>query len=474
MRLARLLGLLLMGVFVVVLFTQMIVLVNTPPPGTDAPVKTNPPAGGTHEPANDAHVPDGQRATVDGKPGIYLSNPSYYKAGSNSNGFQASRAFIPDDLVTAASGDWAWAANVPIVYTWVNGSDPEYQEIRAKYGGTRSVGGSRDRDSGELRHSFRSLEIFAPWWKGQIFLVSPFAQSPPWLDPQHPRVTIIDQHSIMRDDGEQPTFNTNAIEQFFYRIPNIGPVFVHVNDDYFFGSPLYPWDLFLKDGGSKLFFERSPIRGTIENQRSYKKSRTKLWVASVYHTKWLMDEYYKKSVPLHFVKHSPFVYQTAVLKHLRENMLPEQYIQSSKHRFRHWDDVLTPFAHHAVMMEEASLFNTTAQVMTFEELVPQMAFLVLRDTTKPNDPTLLDILNRRPRMFAINDSFNTAAAGQILHDVISEMFPWVSSFEIDKRSLFRPVRYGIPLPVPTPEAPSASETAPAPETVSQSASLLAA
>eukprot|EP01050_Picozoa_sp_SAG11_P048086 SAG11_NODE_25536_length_357_cov_1.383721_1_plen_67_part_10 len=49
-------------------------------------------------------------------------------------------------------------ANVPIVYTWVDGSDPEYQSLREKYGGKASVGGARDRDNGELRFSLRSLE----------------------------------------------------------------------------------------------------------------------------------------------------------------------------------------------------------------------------------------------------------------------------------------------------------------------------
>ena len=43
--------------------------------------------------------------------------------------------------------DFAWVSQISIVISWVNGSDPEYQKIRAR-GGADKVGGSRDRDSG--------------------------------------------------------------------------------------------------------------------------------------------------------------------------------------------------------------------------------------------------------------------------------------------------------------------------------------
>ena len=52
--------------------------------------------------------------------------------------------------------------NIPIVYTWVDGSDPGYAGKREQYGGKAAVGGARDRDSGELRFSLRSLATFLP------------------------------------------------------------------------------------------------------------------------------------------------------------------------------------------------------------------------------------------------------------------------------------------------------------------------
>ena len=56
----------------------------------------------------------------------------------------------------------AFYENIPIVYTWVDGSDPGYAGKREQYGGKAAVGGARDRDSGELRFSLRSLATFLP------------------------------------------------------------------------------------------------------------------------------------------------------------------------------------------------------------------------------------------------------------------------------------------------------------------------
>lgn len=44
--------------------------------------------------------------------------------------------------------DVSWASEMSIVISWVNGSDPDYQKLRAEHGGMNMVGTSRDRDNG--------------------------------------------------------------------------------------------------------------------------------------------------------------------------------------------------------------------------------------------------------------------------------------------------------------------------------------
>eukprot|EP01046_Picozoa_sp_COSAG06_P019472 COSAG06_NODE_1391_length_9606_cov_54.546229_4_plen_262_part_00 len=150
-----------------------------------------------------------------------------------------------------------------VVYTWVNGSDPEYRALRKKHGGAGTVGGARDRTIEELRYSIRSLIKYIPWLKGHIYIVSP-NQHPSWLVRDNPRITVVDQDALFtEEDGKiaLPTFNTNAIEPNLWRIPGLTEVFLHVNDDYLFGAPITPEDFFgVGCSGLRLFFEEVRTR----------------------------------------------------------------------------------------------------------------------------------------------------------------------------------------------------------------------
>ena len=152
-------------------------------------------------------------------------------------------------------GSRAFYEHVPIVYTWVNGSEARYQQMREDTGGLKAVGGARDRDNGELRFSLRSLARYLPWWKGTVYLVTP-NQVPSWIDRRNPRLQVIDQDDLFpsEDCDTLPTFNTNTIEQWMWRIPTLRaaasadhpPLFVHMNDDYIFTKTIRPQELFGK------------------------------------------------------------------------------------------------------------------------------------------------------------------------------------------------------------------------------------
>jgi hypothetical protein len=152
--------------------------------------------------------------------------------------------------------------NIPIVYTWVDGSQPDYRKIREQWGGRSAVGGARDRDNGELRFSLRSLERFLPWWRGHIYVVAP-KQTPTWINTANPRVHIVDQDELYPTDDRQflPTFNTNSIEQWLYNIPGMpGEVFMHMNDDYLFAGSIEPQDLFGPScQGVRVLVENRPV-----------------------------------------------------------------------------------------------------------------------------------------------------------------------------------------------------------------------
>ena len=133
--------------------------------------------------------------------------------------------------------------NISIVYTWVDGSDKEYRNLRDSYSYNDVKKGlsSRDRNNNELKYSLRSIIKYMPWHKGKIFIVTP-GMKPSWVS-KSSNIIWINQNDII-PQNLIPTFNTNVIEFFLHKIPGLTDYFIHMNDDYFFCKPINPGDLF--------------------------------------------------------------------------------------------------------------------------------------------------------------------------------------------------------------------------------------
>ena len=81
-----------------------------------------------------------------------------------------------------------------------------------------------------------------PWWNGTVYIVAP-NQTPSWIRAGHPQLRIVDQDALFPEEDMDvlPQFNTNAIEQWLWRLPGLTEeTFVHMNDDYIFTSPIEP------------------------------------------------------------------------------------------------------------------------------------------------------------------------------------------------------------------------------------------
>ena len=188
---------------------------------------------------------------------------------------------------------------IDVVYTWVNGSDPEWLKemeyyrykghnpsrslSRAKWnesnifpgpsrynaslnssalganftvlasnGSEPSVGSSnRYRDNHELKYSFRSLFKYAPWIR-KVFLVTS-GQVPNWLNTAHPRIKVFSHQDIFLNSSWLPTFSSPAIETQLHRIPGLSKKFIYFNDDVMLGAPVWPEDFFNIAGAQKVF-----------------------------------------------------------------------------------------------------------------------------------------------------------------------------------------------------------------------------
>ncbi|RHY83247.1 hypothetical protein DYB35_000894 [Aphanomyces astaci] len=317
-----------------------------------------------------------------------------------------------------------------IVYTWVNGSVPCYRECRRKYGGDGEVGGSRDRESGELMYSIRSLRQFLPWHEGTVYIVAPSHAPPHWLNHSHPRIHVIHQDSLFPSSAKSyvPTFNTNVIEQFLYRIPGLSDLFMHMNDDYIFTAHVRPHDLFTCDGGIKLLHEPSIIgRPTAPDP-----SRGN-WMQSVLTTRDAIDATLGYTPTRHFLKHAPFVYSRRALVRVHQ-LFTQQLRATLPNRFRGPHDMNVPLLHHAYVL---ALGKTELGIpVENPPPTPEFQLLLLTDTNQEYTKKIFAAtLNRRhgAKLLALNDEFTDMAVADTVRTFLATFLPVPSAFELEQR-----------------------------------------
>lgn len=174
---------------------------------------------------------------------------------------------------------------VDVVYTWVDGSDAEWQRSRAAALGVSdpeqftesATAEARFRQHDELRYSLRSLERHAPW-VNHIWIVTA-DQVPSWLDTEHPQVSVVSHREIWSDAGALPTFNSHAIEAHLHRIEGLTEHFVYLNDDVFLGQDAGPEVFFAANGIQHVFQSRAlipdgaPKPGEIASESAGKNAR---------------------------------------------------------------------------------------------------------------------------------------------------------------------------------------------------------
>jgi hypothetical protein len=133
--------------------------------------------------------------------------------------------------------------DIDFVILWVDHNDTIWQREFIRYRGDReSI--SSFRDWGHLRYIFRSFEEFAPWVR-KIHLVTS-GQIPKWIDIDHPKLNLI-HHKDLLDIDTLPTFNSNAIEPYIYKIDGLAEHFVLFNDDTILTKAIQR-ERFFKDG----------------------------------------------------------------------------------------------------------------------------------------------------------------------------------------------------------------------------------
>ncbi len=310
---------------------------------------------------------------------------------------------------------------VDIVYTWVDGDDPEWiaNKEAAQVGlGIEKTAGSvlseeRFRSRDELKYSLRSVEKFAPWVR-TIHIVTA-GQCPEWLNVDHPKIRLVDHADIYLKPEWLPTFNSSGIETQLHHVPGLADKFLYFNDDFFLGEYCHISDFFYGNGVIKYFpssqmaYEHD-IDETSEEYIQADKNAIEL----------LSGEF--GSMNRHIMQHVPYPSDRTVLEDL-ENKFPEEFAACAQEQFRSSSD-LRPIAfmqyqygfHHAKAMPSSISHRYLA---LWKEAIVDQLNIVLRSRDK--------------KTFCINDvglqPERTEEINNAVIDFLEAYFPEPSAFE---------------------------------------------
>jgi len=309
---------------------------------------------------------------------------------------------------------------VDVVYTWVDGHDPEWLRRRTACAGQpyheEAANAARYINRDELRYSLRSLSQYAPWVR-TIYLVTD-DQVPSWLDAGAPGLSVISHKEIFNDPSLLPTFNSHAIESQLHHVDGLSEHFLYFNDDVFLGRPTVPQDFFLANGLTKFFPSTvlippgEPTAQDVPVAAAGKNNRT--LIEAVFGT-----------VISQKMKHTPHALRRSVLYDI-EAKFPAQHHATASHRFRSLEDLsIASSLHHYYAFHTARAIPAGLRYAYLDVSHPALA------------TRLATLLARRDRqVFCLNDTVSgeeeSDAQRALLSAFLEAYFPVPSPYELDR------------------------------------------
>lgn len=261
------------------------------------------------------------------------------------------------DMFTALASDVTFP--IDIVFSWVDGTDKEWQRARARRMASYVVGEgdeaeARFRQIDELRYALRSVHLYLPWIR-TIFLATD-SPAPAWLV-EHPRVRLVRSEEFFADTGVLPTHNSMAVESQLHRIEGLSEHFLYSNDDMFIGRPQGP-EVFFSPGGVSKFVEASTRIGLGENdpRRSGFENAARV-------NRRLLRERFGRVITRH-LEHAATPLTRSVIAEL-EREFPGEFAATAASTFRSAGNisVTNSLYHYYALLTGRAVENVTARVL---------------------------------------------------------------------------------------------------------------
>ncbi|RJO75904.1 exopolysaccharide phosphotransferase [Nocardia panacis] len=309
--------------------------------------------------------------------------------------------------------------DIDIVFSWVDGSDPEFRARRAGLLAQVVLGEGDDADArirqiDELRYALRSVDRNAPWLR-RIFIATDSAV-PQWLS-EHPRVTVVRAAEHFADPSGLPVFNSHAVESQLHHIDGLSEHFLYSNDDMFFARPVRP-SMFFSPAGISRFMEAGTRIGLGRNNER----RSGFENAARVNRELLAGRF--GSVITRHLEHAPAPLRRSVLCEM-EREFPVDFARTSASRFRAATDISVT----------NSLYHYYA-LLTGRAIPQESARMRYVDTTSRAGLAMLTGLAQRREVdfFCLNDgSFpevSEAERTQVVSDFLADYFPNPAPWEL--------------------------------------------
>lgn len=317
--------------------------------------------------------------------------------------------------------------DIDMVFSWVDGSDPEFRARRAAQLSQHMVGEgdeaeARIRQIDELKYALRSVNMFAPWVR-RIFIATD-SILPAWLA-EHPKITIVRATEHFSNPTSLPTYNSHAVESQLHHIPELAEHFLYSNDDMFFGRALKA-SMFFSPGGVTRFIEAKTRIGLGANdpRRSGFENAARV-------NRQVLFERFGQVITRH-LEHTAVPLRKSVLQQL-ESEFPEEFARTQASAFRSSTDisVTNSFYHYYALLSGQAVQQEKAKV------------LYVNTTTREGLDLLPELRrNRRYHFFCLNDSsFPEVSADERIErvtDFLERYFPIPAPWEKVSADINRP------------------------------------
>jgi hypothetical protein len=308
--------------------------------------------------------------------------------------------------------------DIDLVYLWVDGDDPKWQEKKRIFTGKISDASESNNigryiSNDELKYALRSAEKHAPWIR-KIFIVTD-DQKPEWLDVAHPKIQVVDHKEII-PPHILPCFNAFVLEYSLHKIPGLSEHFLLANDDMFFNADLTPDFFFEKDGFPIFRLKRKPLGKWHYRLKNLVGKKSGHYSKNVHDGALLTEKkfgIYYPGVPHHNIDaYKKSDYQKAV-----EEVFSEQVKKSQPHRVRMYGDLhRSAFGYYSLAIGHGHL--------RFVGRRESIRILAHRHNFKKR------LQHYMPKLFCLNDSQRVKDEHRKkIKPFLEELFPVKSAFE---------------------------------------------